>query len=339
MAKIGIATVRALINFLSKENGFDTLPFESISRSHLLDEINLTELQLNQSNHVVESEKYEALFIFAEQKTQQKNIGFEFGKAITADRWGILGYIAFTSSTLQTALVKQRKYQTLAGNLGTPVSEIINDNLFLKWIPAYHCSHHVVEEIITGWSTLAANLSQNKVKANAIYFQHSLKVGTNDKIYESYFDCPVYFDHDYNGIQIEQALLDVPLITVDNTINQALCSQADNILAKIVALSPIESVQQFIMNQLPLGVPEIDDAAKQLGLSVRTLQRKLSDEKLNFTAMIDNVRKESAQSYLSNTNTKIIYISQMLGFSEQSAFQRAFKRWTGQTPKQFRLQK
>ena len=144
------------------------------------------------------------------------------------------------------------------------------------------------------------------------------------------------FDHDFNGIQIKQSLLDIPLITVDDIINQALCQQADNILANIIEQSPIESINQFIINQLPLGVPEIDDAAKQLGISVRTLQRKLSDNQLNFTGMIDTIRKELALSYIKNTDTKIIYITQMLGFSEQSAFQRAFKRWTGQTPKQFR---
>lgn len=337
MAKIAIATVRALINFLSKQNNSANLAFKSISRAQLLAKINLTELQLNQSSQVVDSTKYESLFTFAEQELGNKKIGFEFGQAITIDRWGILGYIAFTSPTLKTALAKQRKYQTLAGNLGSPSSELINNSLLLKWIPAYHCSHHVVEEIITGWATLAVNLSQNKVKPSAIYFHHSFKGNTSHKgAFEDFFGCPVFFEHDFNGIKIEQSSLDVPLLTVDDTINQALCHQADNLLANIVEQSPIESINLFITNQLPFGVPEIDDAAKQLGLSVRTLQRKLSDNQLNFTGMIDKMRKELALSYLSNTNTKVIYIAQMLGFSEQSAFQRAFKRWMGQTPKQYR---
>ncbi len=336
MAKISIATVRALVNFLSKPSNDSALPLKGVSRAQLLAEINLTESALNQSIQVIDSTKYEALFTFAERVLQNRNIGFDFGKAISIDRWGVLGYIAFTSPTLNIALAKQRKYQTLAGNLGTPFSELVGDSLLLKWIPAHHCSHHVVEEIITGWATLAMNLSQNKIKANAIYFQHSLKGSDNSKIYDNYFGCPVYFEHDFNGIQIEQKLLDVPLIMVDNTINQTLCNQADNILCNRVKQSPIETINQFIINQLPLGLPEIDDAAKQLGLSIRTLQRKLSDNQLTFSSMIDNIRKELAFSYLSNTKTKVIYITQMLGFSEQSAFQRAFKRWTGQTPKQYR---
>ena len=158
----------------------------------------------------------------------------------------------------------------------------------------------------------------------------------NDK-YEEFFNCSVHFEHDFNGIEIDKASLDVPLITVDNSINEVLCDQANKMLGDIVEQSPIESVNQYIINHLPLGVPEIDEAAKQLGLSVRTLQRKLSDNEQTFTSMIDSIRKELALSYLKNTNTKVIYITQMLGFSEQSAFQRAFKRWTGHTPKQYRL--
>ena len=337
MAKISIATVRALINYLSGPNHLSSVKPKNICRSTLLTITGLDELQLNQSMQLIDSAKYEALFTFAQSELQSSTIGFEFGKAITVDRWGILGYIAFTSPTLESALVKQRKYQTLVGNLGTPISELLDDNLLLKWIPAHHCSHHVVEEIITGWTVLAAKLSQNQIQPNAIYFQHHFKGDMNDQnSYERFFGCPVFFDHDFNGIQIKQSSLDTPLITRDNIINQALCHQADMILHNIIAHSPIESVNQFIINQLPIAVPEIDEAAKQLGLSVRTLQRKLSDQKLTFTGMVDNIRQELALSYLKNTNTKVIYIAQMLGFSEQSAFQRAFKRWTGKTPKQYR---
>ena len=252
MAKISVATVRALINFLSESSKLTAPKLEGICRARLLAEIDLTELQLNQSSQLIDSAKYEALFSLAERTLKNTSVGFDFGKAISIDRWGILGYIAFTSPTLKAALIKQRKYQTLVGNLGTPISEVTNDYLLLKWIPAHRCSHHIVEEIITGWATLATNLSQNKIKANAIFFQHNRKGGVNSKAYESYFDCPVYFEHDFNGIQIEQSLLDLPLVTVDNTINQALCNQADNILCNIVEQSPIESVNQFIINQLLL---------------------------------------------------------------------------------------
>lgn len=335
MAKISIATLRALVNYLSKNDLYRDKPTR-LCRSELLSLIDISETDLNQSTLLVDSNKYEKIFALAEQ-TLQHEIGFEFGKTITPDRWGILGYIAFTSPTLKIALQQQRKYQSLAGNLGTPLSEIINKNLLLKWIPAYQCNHHIVEEIITGWTALANKLSPIKIKPSAIYFQHRFKgYQQTVKSYQDYFECPVFFEHDFNGIEINETFLELPLITVDDVINHALCKQADNMLVNIINQSPIESVNQFIINQLPFGVPEIEEVATHLGMSIRTLQRKLSDNQLNFTGMIDSIRKDLALSYLKNTSTKVIYIAQMLGFSEQSAFQRAFKRWEGQTPKQFR---
>jgi AraC-like DNA-binding protein len=335
MAQISIATVRALINFLSDPSYLLDRQVDTNSRTQLLDVANLTESQLTHSSLLIDSAKYEALFTYAEQTFQLNTLGFDFGKTISADRWGILGYIAYTSPTLKVALAKQRKFQSLAGSIGIPISETVCENLLLKWIPAYQCSHHIVEEIITGWATLASNLSQSKIKPRSIYFQHYCQ-GNNIQKYVEYFACPVHFGHDFNGIEIEQASLDIPLSAADKSINEVLCEQANRMLCDIIEQSPIESVNQYIINQLPLGVPEIDEAANQLGLSVRTLQRKLSDNEKTFTSMIDNIRKDLALSYLKNTNTKIIYIAQMLGFSEQSAFQRAFKRWTGHTPKQYR---
>lgn len=216
MAKISIATVRALINFLSEPNNspcFDSTP---ISRTKLLAELGLSELHLNQSIQLIDSSKYEVLFFFAERELHSNSVGFDFGKAITIDRWGILGYIAFTPPTLNMALTKQRKYQSLAGNLSTSFSEVVNDDLLLKSIPAYHCSHHVVEEIITGWATLTANLSQNKIKPKAMYFHHSYKGNNDDEHrYKDFFGCYVFFEHDFNGIQIKQTSLDIPLITAN----------------------------------------------------------------------------------------------------------------------------
>ncbi len=340
MANISIDTIRALINFLTVEKTVNN----DISRQELLEYIAMNEQQLLQNRQLVASELYESLFIFAQQKCSNKKIastlGFKFGQAISPERWGILGYIAYTSNNLHDALQNQRKYQSLIGSIGTPVteqqSEKEQDNLLLKWLPAYHCSYHVVEEIITGWVSMARQLTLNQVQPSVIYFSHPCYEDQNS--YQVFFNCPVIFNHDFSGLKIAQQALTLPLTKSDPLINQVLCQQADHLLNAMVEQSPVESISQFISNQLPFGVPEIDDAANYLQISTRTLQRKLSDNQHTFTGLIDIIRHKLAISYLVHTDTKIIYITQMLGFSEQSAFQRAFKRWTKQTPKQYREQ-
>jgi len=304
MAKVSIATIRSLVNYLNSSNHSNK---QGIDRTILLAEINLSEMQLNQTQQLINSLYYENLFLFAQQKLMNEHIGFEFGQNISADRWGILGYIAFTSPTLKVALEKQRKYQSLTGSIGTPFLEQDQNHLTLKWIPAHQYSYQVVEEIITGWSALATKLSLNKIQPDAIYFTHAYKGNkANRQIYQEYFGCDVFFNQDFNGIKISHSALNTALVNFDQQVNSALCLQADKIINNLIDQSPIESVTQFIINQLPLGVPVIEDVAKQLQISVRTLQRKLSDNHQTFTAMIDSIRQELAISYLKNTNTKIV---------------------------------
>lgn len=325
MPQITLDTVKSLVNFLT---------VQGVNRDQLLQRVHVTEQQLNKSNQMINTLDYESLYQFAQAELHNNSIGFEFGQQIEPDRWGILGYIAYTAPTIKTALLNQRKYQTLVGNVGTPLQEDDDNNIILKWIPAYHCSHHTVEEIITGWAVMSKKLTNNTVRPMAIYFSHACQ--TTPKTYELLFNCPVIFNSDYNGIKVSKSLLDTPLTKHNPELHHLLCQQANKMVNNLVEKLPVEVITQFISNQLPFGVPEIEDAAQNLQMSVRTLQRKLSEHELTFTSLIDNIRQELAISYLCNTDTKVIYITQMLGFSEQSAFQRAFKRWTNQTPKQFR---
>ena len=100
----------------------------------------------------------------------------------------------------------------------------------------------------------------------------------------------------------------------------------------------LEVIKDYVMKSLPSHVPDIEEIAECLNLSVRTVQRKLQDYDTSYSQVLDAIRKELALTYLRQTQNSALYISERLGFSEQSAFQRAFKRWTGNTPKKYRLQ-
>ena len=327
MPTIALDTVKSLANYLTALG---------LDRQKILNSIQLNETELNQSRQLIDAEYYEQLFKLAEHHLGRNTIGFEFGQAIEADRWGILGYIAFTSASFREASRKQQKYQSLVGDVGAPVQELLDDGLLLKWLPAYRCSHNVVEEIITGWMAMALKLSLGRARPKTIYFSHPCQ--SDIRHYQAYFDCELHFDSEFNGIKINEAMLDVPLAKHDPEINHLLCQHADTLINQLAEQQPLEVLSRFIHGQLPHGVPELEDAAQNLQMSARTLQRKLNERQLTFTGLIERIRKEQATRYLRDTDVKIVHIAQMLGFSEQSAFQRAFKRWTQQTPKQFRDQ-
>ena len=95
-------------------------------------------------------------------------------------------------------------------------------------------------------------------------------------------------------------------------------------------------VQAVLVEQLPLGEPSAEKVADALHLSLRSLQRKLAEEDSSYEALLDEARRELACSYLKDRKLSVSEITFLLGFSHPGSFTRAFKRWTGVAPSQFR---
>jgi AraC-like DNA-binding protein len=96
-------------------------------------------------------------------------------------------------------------------------------------------------------------------------------------------------------------------------------------------------VENAISSVLPHGRVLVEDVARSLGMSERTLTRKLSDEGLNFTEILQQLRRDLAVRYLDDRKLHVSKIAWLLGFQEVSAFTHAFKRWTGKTPREMRV--
>jgi AraC-like DNA-binding protein len=96
------------------------------------------------------------------------------------------------------------------------------------------------------------------------------------------------------------------------------------------------SVENEIVSLLPHGKAQAPAVARKLGMSQRTLARRLASEGLSFTAVLDQLRRDLAKHYLNEAGVPITTIAWLLGYQEVGAFTHAFKRWTGKTPKQAR---
>jgi AraC-like DNA-binding protein len=101
--------------------------------------------------------------------------------------------------------------------------------------------------------------------------------------------------------------------------------------------SPLRTrIENAISSVLPHGRVLVEDVARSLGMSERTLARKLSDEKLNFTEILQQLRRDLAVRYLDDPKLHVSKIAWLVGFRDVSAFTHAYKRWTGKTPRQMR---
>jgi len=136
----------------------------------------------------------------------------------------------------------------------------------------------------------------------------------------------------------ETALTPLPLANAD--LLSVLDNHAQQLLAKLpnATAEVTERARAVLRNELRGGDPSAEQVAKRLGMSPRTLQRRLGEANTSFVELLSELRRELAQQYLQSSRVSVAEIAWLLGFSEQSAFSRAFKRWTGSSPASYRRQ-
>jgi len=151
------------------------------------------------------------------------------------------------------------------------------------------------------------------------------------------FRCPVRFAAAANEIVFNRRLLDLQQLHRDEILCELLRERADQLLADTHTTERLaERIIDGLKLQLQLGGTDPAQVAQRLGMTLRSLQRRLQSSSLSMSRLIDDARREVACASLRRRDVPIKDIAHRLGFSEPSAFHRAFKRWTGMTPAQFR---
>jgi AraC-like DNA-binding protein len=310
------------------------LVHEGLPAQSLYQLVGLTREQLDEADRMVDVSVSERLLAYGAQQLAYDDLGFRIGMWGDSGRWGLLGHIVDCCQSISQALELQRRYQSLVGNVSRPEFVMADATCTLKWVPHYQCSYHLNEEVVTSWVAFAKKVIGLKLTPVEIHFSHEQHGNINE--YEAFFGCPVKFNSEYTGIVFERAILTLPLLGYSPDLLNVLTGYADLLVSKKHKNAANEVITQYIIESLATKVPSLEDVATYLGVSSRSLQRKFKQQGTNFKSIVDDVRKEYAFSYLLQTNYKMSYIAQILGFSEQSVFQRAFKRWTGVTPGEYR---
>ncbi len=156
-------------------------------------------------------------------------------------------------------------------------------------------------------------------------------------VHERVFGCPVRFGKPRTELVIARSVWDQPNRVASSDLLRTLEEHADRLLATLRSAEVVESgVARLLMEELRGGDPSLPNIAKRMGLSPRTLQRRLRLERSSFADVLDSTRKHFASCYMQERNLQLTEIAYLLGFSEQSAFTRAFHRWYGVSPTEFR---
>jgi len=172
---------------------------------------------------------------------------------------------------------------------------------------------------------------------DTVTFRHTCRCDPDR--YAAHFGCPVIFGASQNTIQLKTDMLDLSNRLGDTAVSDFLTGHLESKIRSLDASATFSgSLLQHLTPALSTGLPQAADIAREMGMSERTMYRRLAQEGLTFRDVLAKAQSSLAQSLLEDDKVSIAEIAFLTGFSEQSAFTRAFKRWVGKAPAQFRQQ-
>lgn len=267
------------------------------------------------------------------------NFGLYYGKQFMPQALGLIGYIGLCSDTLGEAL-RNFVYAFHWHQHDTFVQVVEQDDC---WRVDYQVRHGAIvsrrqdAELTMGMVlNLIRSACGNSWAPRQVQFEHPRPEQWHEHC--KVFDAPVYFDQPFNSLLVPKRELNRPMPGRDPMLLAVMLDAIRRLNSVSPSQNLIDQTRAQIQVALLKGEPDLEWIADQLGLSRWSLQRRLRAAGLTFSRLVDQVRCDLATSYLRQAHIPISEMGMLLGYSETSAFSRAFKRWFGVSPRQFRQQ-
>lgn len=269
--------------------------------------------------------------------TEDHGFPLRYAQALRADDLGALGLAIKTAPTVADALDRLVRYVlVLSDTLEYELHTRPNGRVFAL-IGRPHLRRGAALANECALAAVTSTLRQSvgaAVTPERVTFRHPAP--PTDRHHREFFGCPVIFGADIDGLHFDSAVLSQPTLLADDGLSAYLLSRLDDLKTNTTRRSLVDDVRAAVAAALPDGQPSKSQIARRLGMSERSLHRHLAGHHQTFQAIATQTRRDAAESLLRSTDHTLADIAFLTGFSDQSAFTRAFKRWTGRTPAAFR---
>lgn len=265
-------------------------------------------------------------------------LGLEIAAYVQPKHLGIIAYLALSCENLGEAMARYQDFHRLIYDGSPLLVEFDHPYVSIRWEAPEPNPTQLTDEIAIALMIqfLKLFMSGEGINLHEVHFLNSAP--KNISVYEQYFQCRVRFDQPRTQLILPVAEAFKPLRNGDHTLQQLLLQQAQALLDKLPNSTQLDQrLQHAISTGLQKNQYQIDFIAKKLGVSVRQLQRHLQQQNATFQERVQEVRFMLATEYLKDPHLSLQEIALLLCYSEQSAFQRAFKHWTQVTPQQWRI--
>jgi AraC-like DNA-binding protein len=268
--------------------------------------------------------------------SQDDLLGFHLARDFDLRRIGLFFYVLASSENLADALHRAERYCGIVNDgLSLRIGEGRETAIMLSYIGIERRSdRHQIEFWLTSIVRLCRQLANRRLIPSQIKVMHNRANGAAE--FRSFFGCEVEFGSNVDEVVFPKTVELLPIGSADPYLNELLIKYCNEAVAHRDRSDLRSIVENTISQLLPHGKAQVGEIARRLGMSQRTLARRLSSEGLTFSGILDELKVDLAKGHLRNGNLPISQIAWLLGYREVSAFTNAFKRWTGLTPRQSR---
>jgi AraC-like DNA-binding protein len=306
--------------------------------SELLGAVGLHREQLTGPDAHIPFNAHVLLLENAARALREPCFGFRMGLEIELTEAGLLSYLTLNSRDLGAALRNMCRYLVIltegtVGNLRQEGGEV--KLLFSFADPVGTASRQLHEFGVTGMARVCETITGHRVRPVRVELRHD----TACPMLARHLGLPVVVYQPHPALVLDAASLTVPVVNADARLLELLRRYANDLLARRAPKDDLVArAERWILENLHTGEVGVGRLARSLGMSDRTLTRRLAEDGFTPAGLVEDLRHELATQYLAEHALSLGRITYLLGYSDLSAFTRAFRRWTGRTPSKWRAE-
>lgn len=307
-------------------------------RAALMTKTGVQPVDLEDADSRLPFETYMVLMRAAQDLCGDPALALHFGEAVDLAEMSIVGLIMNASATMGDAFAQMQRLNRLT--LETEgLSEGPRFELNMRdgqlWMVDTRTDPDVFPELSEGaFARLACGPRRFLPKPHVLEVQFTHKAPAYRAEYDRIFQCPVTFSSGWNAMRLDPQIATWPVALQPRYVFGVLTQRADDLLQELLDQKTVRGrVEAVLLPLLHTGDVSADSVARTLGFSRQTLFRKLKSENASFEQLLDALRLRMSLRYLAGARVSVNETAYLVGFSEPAAFSRAFKRWTGKSPR------
>ncbi|MDX1696343.1 MAG: AraC family transcriptional regulator [Ketobacteraceae bacterium] len=303
-----------------------------------LKDIRMDRSKVERSNERINIAVYDRVQEKAMEVLDDPALGLHMGERTSPSALGLLGHLLISAPTILDSFRLFFKYHRLVSDAEPSELSVEGEYATLTYdfprsTPV--CNRIRAEFGLVQVGMLGRSMLGTELNAVEVRFEHEPTAYLDE--YQRVFNAPILFNQPRTQIVFPVSILRRSLLHSDATMHALLMEEADKQLEQLRGRKTIaDEVEQFLLHSMEDHKPTINRVADHFGINERTLRRKLESQETSFSELLGKVQCKYAKNLLKDTRVPVESIAERLRFSEPSAFYRAFKRWTGLTPAEYR---